>query len=267
MFKIIGSGSFGTALRHVIKNSGFVISDIDYEFVIPAVPSYAVPDVLDEKEKTIIFVSKGFLENGKLIGEWADKIGLKWAVFAGPHFASELVQNLETCSVLGADSEIPEVMKWKNMNVKFSHHKIEIQLLGALKNIYACFFGIIDGLKLGKNFSASMFSLVIEEINEIFNKLNLESNMIYNQACIGDLILTCTSSQSRNYNEGFNRVMNIKNHQLSEAKHSAIAFIKRFPDQKYICSFVGEVMHNDLKGSDVKSLFDKFYKDYKELKN
>lgn len=267
MFKIIGNGIFGTALQHIIKNSDLTISDLNYKFLIPAVPSYAIPDVLNKesklRDKHIIFVSKGFLENGQLIGEWADQQKLRWSVFAGPHFASELTQNLETWSIFGSDHKIDEIMQLKNMNVQFSKYKLEIQLLGILKNIYACFFGIIDGLQLGKNFAASMFTFVIQEIKQIFIQLNFNQEIIYSHAGIGDLILTCTSTQSRNYQEGLHRVVEIENHNLSEAKHSAIAFLKRFPNQQCICTFVGQIMLYDLKGNRLRKMFTDFIQNYR----
>ncbi|QEK38755.1 hypothetical protein [Candidatus Cytomitobacter primus] len=260
MFKVLGKGSFGSAVKHIITNSNLPLTDQNYKFIIPAVPSYAVPEVL-EKESidrlrknniTIIFVSKGFLYTGELLGEWANHKRLDWAVFAGPHFASELQSNLPTYSMLGYEKEIPEIKNWSNMNVMLSTDKIAIQLLGALKNIYACFFGIIAGLELGRNYTASMFTFVLKEIQQIFDDMHLNQEAIYSYAGISDLILTCTSSKSRNYKEGFNRTQSILSNHLSEAKHSAIAFTKRFNStskehKKYqICRFISEVMKLDL---------------------
>ncbi len=256
MFKVIGNGSFGTAIKHIITNSGFELSE-QARFIIPAVPSYAVPDVLGNiSNQTIIFVSKGFLPNGQLLGEWADERKIDWAVLAGPHFASEIIKNLPTFSIMGYQKEIEEFKKWKNMNISFSTNKLGVQILGALKNIFACFFGIIHGLNLGKNFSASMIVGVIQEIKQIFKDLNLDTEIINSPAGIGDLILTCNSIESRNFKEGSDRVSGIKTTHLSEACHSAIAFEIRSNGQYKICRFISEIMKNDLRSyKEINHLF------------
>ncbi len=257
MFKIIGNGSFGKAIKHVIINSDLKISDSNFKFIIPAVPSYAVTSVLENENLSnavVIFVSKGLLEGGKLLGEWANQNNINWASLGGPHFASEIIQNLPTYSTIGYHEELSELC-WKNMNVSFSPNKLGIQMLGSLKNIFACFFGIIHGLNLGKNFSASMFFIVLEEIKQILNDMFLNISIINTAAGIGDLTLTCNSKESRNFKEGYNRVHNIHSDHLSEARHSAIEFKKRFGNKYKICDFIGRIMLNDIKGTELSKMF------------
>ncbi|WP_187440119.1 hypothetical protein [Candidatus Nesciobacter abundans] len=247
----------------------------DYPFLIPAVPSYAVPNIVEKyssKKDHIIFISKGVLENGLILGEWADKKGIDWSVIAGPHFANEIMKNLPTTSILGSEELIPEVMSFSNMGFMHSKMKKGIQFCGAMKNIIAYGCGVVSGLGLGKNAVASFLNKGFLDLRKLLMEIS-EEEVIFSPAGIGDLCLTASSDSSRNFKQGFERsasldLNNVKSYTktnrdidsssnvnaskningqiLSEAKHSALAMYNRFGDNFVTMKFVSDVLNESL---------------------
>ncbi|USO00911.1 MAG: hypothetical protein H6845_01125 [Alphaproteobacteria bacterium] len=253
-FKIIGNGAFGRALSYSLLKHGCLIDEVDYRYIIPAVPSYAVVDVLSDyclDGRTVIFVSKGLMSDGRLLGEWANENNIDWAVLAGPHFASEIIQGLDTFSVCGYEKEIKELKNVKNLNITFLKDKLAIQLLGVLKNIYAYFFGILHALNVGKNFTSAFFLMIIQEIMNIFSDLRFERDTIFSHAGLSDLFLTCTSYESRNFQSGCNLIQDKEDIALVESKHSIVLFEGRTNGKYPICHFLYQVSQNLSK--DIKS--------------
>jgi len=74
-----------------------------------------------------------------------------------------------------------------------------VQVFGALKNVLAILAGFARGLGFGENESAALLTQGIKEISAFAQEKSGEDvRCISNPGCIGDLILTCTSSTSRN---------------------------------------------------------------------
>ncbi len=79
---------------------------------------------------------------------------------------------------------------------------IGVELGGALKNVMAIAAGIITGLGLGANTQAAMITRGLAEISRLGAKTGADPLTFLGLAGVGDLVLTCTSSQSRNQTVG-----------------------------------------------------------------
>lgn len=130
------------------------------------------------------------------------------AVLSGPSHAEEVSKGMPTTVVVGAKSEktavfIQDVFMGKNFRVYVSPDMIGIELGGALKNVIALAAGILDGMELGDNTKAALMTRGIAEISRLGMEMGGKIESFFGLSGIGDLIVTCTSTHSRNHNCGY----------------------------------------------------------------
>ena len=154
----------------------------------------------------ILIGSKGLCDN-KLLYDIAtssfDKsnIGLLY----GPTFAVD-VKNLEPVgfTYAGADNSKLDLVKnlFNKSKIEYTNLVREISLLSVLKNAYSIGSGILDGMEYGSSTKGLYLCEVLNEINYLFDKEKLNKDAINTYAGIGDLFLTASSNNSRNYTYG-----------------------------------------------------------------
>lgn len=130
------------------------------------------------------------------------------AVLSGPSHAEEVSKSIPTTVVVGAKSEktatfIQDVFMGNSFRVYVSPDIIGIELGGALKNVIALAAGILDGMGLGDNTKAALMTRGIAEISRLGMELGGKMETFFGLSGIGDLIVTCTSTHSRNHNCGY----------------------------------------------------------------
>lgn len=263
-FKIIGMGKFGTALYNCISKKGGGFSETDYNWLIPAVPSSAVREVIEvELSKTshsqikILLVSKGMSEN-KFLTEILEEIILnsssylcpsalstsrllEYCLLIGPHLADELGAGLPTRSTLASIkySHFEELRQYFP-NCTFSDNPHLMSLASVFKNIVAFVCGIAEGLELGYNAKACIVQESVFQLLQIAVELGFIAADNYlgesKKSCLadllqpgilGDLILTCTSGKSRNFQAGKALVEGRQTDFLVESAHSAAILLNR----------------------------------------
>ena len=94
------------------------------------------------------------------------------------------------------------MMMNENLRVYTSADVVGVELGGALKNVMAIAAGIIDGMKLGDNPKAAMMTRGIFEMSLLGEALGGQRSTFAGLSGIGDLIVTCCSSHSRNRHVG-----------------------------------------------------------------
>ena len=130
------------------------------------------------------------------------------AVLSGPSHAEEVSKMMPTTVVVGAKSKktamfVQDVFMGNNFRVYTSPDMTGIELGGALKNVIALAAGILDGMGLGDNTKAALMTRGILEISRLGMELGGKMETFFGLSGIGDLIVTCTSSHSRNHNCGY----------------------------------------------------------------
>lgn len=130
------------------------------------------------------------------------------AVLSGPSHAEEVSKGVPTTVVVGAKSEktalfVQDVFMGDRFRVYTSPDMIGIELGGALKNVIALAAGILDGMGLGDNTKAALMTRGIAEISRLGIELGGKMETFCGLSGIGDLIVTCTSTHSRNHNCGY----------------------------------------------------------------
>ena len=129
------------------------------------------------------------------------------AVLSGPSFAREVTQGHPTAVTTASPSEetagrVQRLFMTDRFRVYTSGDVIGVELGGALKNVMAIAAGIITGLGLGANTQAAMITRGLAEISRLGAKTGADPLTFLGLAGVGDLVLTCTSSQSRNQSVG-----------------------------------------------------------------
>lgn len=132
-----------------------------------------------------------------------DKVG----ILSGPTFAIDLANNSPSgLDIATKNNETFELIRncLENDTLKIvrSSDIIGTQICGAIKNVYAIVSGMLEGLNATESTKALFFTNVVNEISSIINKLGGDYKTVCSLSGIGDLLLTCTSSKSRNYNLG-----------------------------------------------------------------
>ena len=186
------------------------------DIIVLAVPSSVTRAVAHwlkdyiSKEQIIVNIGKGLDEknNQRLSEAVREEIpDCRFAVISGPSHAEEVAREIPTASVVSSfDKETAEYVQEVFMNDKYrlyiNSDLIGVEMGGALKNVIAIAAGICDGMKFGDNSKAALMTRGITEIARLGVFLGGKEETFAGLSGIGDLIVTCTSINSRNYRCG-----------------------------------------------------------------
>jgi glycerol-3-phosphate dehydrogenase (NAD(P)+) len=128
-------------------------------------------------------------------------------VLSGPSFASDAARGEPTALVLAsADAalaaELQETFATPNFRLYTSDDVLGVELAGAMKNVMAIAAGACQGLGLGSNTLAALISRGLAEMTRLAVSLGARPETLSGLAGLGDLVLTCTGSLSRNRSVG-----------------------------------------------------------------
>ncbi len=126
---------------------------------------------------------------------------------SGPNLAKEILDGQPTATVIASDyEEVVEIGQRALSSDQFfvfgSKDLVGAELAGALKNIIALGAGLLDGLEYGKNMQAMLITRGLREVIYFGKAMGSSSHAFLGTAGIGDLIATCTSDKSRNFQVG-----------------------------------------------------------------
>jgi glycerol-3-phosphate dehydrogenase (NAD(P)+) len=129
--------------------------------------------------------------------------GATVVALSGPSFAAEVVQRQPTAVVVASENnDAAEVAQHAFSSPYFrayTHTDVTgVELGGALKNVMAVATGIAEGLGLGFNARAALITRGLAEMTRLGVALGAEQSTFAGLAGLGDLVLTCTGSLSRN---------------------------------------------------------------------
>ena len=130
------------------------------------------------------------------------------AVLSGPNLAGEIARGIPAAGVIGCLEEEPRnrllgLFEGTRFRAYSSGDVRGIQLGGALKNIFAIAAGISDGLGLGENARAALVTRSLAEMTRLGVAMGGKRETFQGLSGVGDLMVTCFSSRSRNHHVGF----------------------------------------------------------------
>jgi glycerol-3-phosphate dehydrogenase (NAD(P)+) len=126
---------------------------------------------------------------------------------SGPSFAMEMARRLPTAVTLAAADEsvaqhVQQIISTDYFRAYTTTDVIGVELGGALKNVIAIAAGCADGLGFGNNTLAAIMTRGLAEITRLAVKLGAKPHTLAGLAGMGDLVLTCTGTLSRNRTVG-----------------------------------------------------------------
>ena len=239
---ILGCGAYGTALAHMFKenncniimwnkfDNGFdeLKNELDVEFTIDM--KYAIDKAnllviaipLEYLENTVIELSKIYKGQDMVIaskgidtktGLFAHQIINKYikcdniGAISGGTFAVDMKNKMIMGITLGTKSDsvkdkIKNILENKYLRVQYYDDMLGVEICGSIKNVMAIGFGILDGALYPESSRFLFLTEAIYEIDALIKTLGGSDNTIMSYAGIDDIMMTCTSSKSRNYTMG-----------------------------------------------------------------
>ncbi len=181
--------------------------------VIVAVPSHFAEAVVDTlvratpRAATVVSATKGLEpRGGRCMSQLLAQLlpGRPIAVLSGPSFAREVASGLPTALVIASSDEeaarrLQRALAGPAFRLYTNRDVLGVEIAGALKNVMAIATGLGDGLGLGENARAALITRGLAEILRLGVALGAQPTTFAGLAGLGDLVLTCTGSQSRNH--------------------------------------------------------------------
>lgn len=129
------------------------------------------------------------------------------AVLSGPSFAAEVARGLPTAvTVASRDAALARAfvgaLGTPHFRPYFSHDPVGAEIGGAVKNVLAIACGIVEGRRLGDNARAALITRGLAEMVRLGVAKGAAPETFRGLSGLGDLVLTCTAGQSRNYTLG-----------------------------------------------------------------
>ena len=192
-----------------------VLKDASVVFI--ATPSIIFQQIIQrisnliEDDSYLISCTKGIL--GKpfrpLSEVITEKVGNTLGVLSGPNLAKEIADNKVAGSVIASsDNElinsVKSVLSSQTFKIYSSNDMQGVEFAGALKNIYAIICGMADSLKVGENAIGLILTRSMAEMSRFAVAKGANPITFLGLAGMGDLVATCTSKLSRNYQLGYN---------------------------------------------------------------
>ena len=220
---ILGNGKWGTALGSLLSENkkefkfwqiGTEISD--NSIIVNCLPTSVIRKVLQTHGKNL----KNFIciNGAKGIEQKTHKIpyeitteilGSKIDYFTliGPGFAAEIVDKMPTLVNIGYVNAknlkfVQNLFQTDYFRIRLVKEIKALEIAGGFKNVYAIACGIAGGLGYGANTTTKLILVAIEEFYAFSKSMHMNINQDMLAGTIGDLILTCTSTESRNFSFG-----------------------------------------------------------------
>lgn len=190
----------------------------DTDVIVLAVPTAAIRETMEKIRENgfraiIVNLAKGLEQGSHLrVSEIAKAILPEnpFVVLSGPSHAEEVAKLLPTTVLVCSENKdialkVQDLFTYDAFRVYVQDDMIGVEIGGALKNIIALGAGLSDGLGYGDNAKAALMTRGITEIQRLGIALGAKPVTFQGLSGIGDLIVTCTSVHSRNWQFG-NRI-------------------------------------------------------------
>lgn len=234
---IIGAGNWGTALAIVAARAGHNVNlwsrtprivstpervnatnDLgealrDASMILFAAPSHTARELLTDiaplltEPAIIVSVSKGIeIDTGKRISEIVKEVvggAHPFVCLSGPSFAKEVVAGYPTAIVaaskdIAAARTVQNDLSFDNLRIYTNSDVVGTELGGSVKNVMAIAAGMTTGLGFGSNSVAALITRGLAEITRLARREGAQIETLMGLAGLGDLVLTCTGTLSRN---------------------------------------------------------------------
>ena len=134
-------------------------------------------------------------------------LGATVAVLSGPGFAMDVARGLPTAVTIAASDEavadaLSEALAGPSFRPYASTDVVGVEIGGAVKNVLAITAGIVAGQKLGASAHAALIARGFAELRRLAEAMGARPETLMGLSGLGDLVLTASSPQSRNFSYG-----------------------------------------------------------------
>ncbi|NOZ67387.1 MAG: NAD(P)-dependent glycerol-3-phosphate dehydrogenase [Alphaproteobacteria bacterium] len=262
-------------LPESLKATGNLADVAMAEVILMVVPAQFVRAIAQDmkvflKESTpIILCAKGIEQStGKMMNEVVTEVLPKspLVVLSGPTFAREVAADMPSAVTIASKYQqiaqnVADTLGQPTFRPYLSRDVVGAEVGGAVKNVLAVACGIVAGLELGDNARAALITRGLAEMVRFGEVFGAKRETMMGLCGLGDLILTCSSVQSRNMSLGMalgqgKSVAEIMSGRISVAEgyHTAgilAEIAERENIDMPIAAAVNEILH---KGGDVKEI-------------
>ena len=197
------------------ENLNEVVKDAAVVFI--ATPSIVFEQIVNrlsqsiEDDAYLISCTKGILDNPfRLLSEVIlSKMNNSVGVLSGPNLAKEIAENKVAGTVIASDNEelldvVKSILSSKTFKIFSSNDIKGVELAGSLKNIYAIICGMAESLNVGENAIGLILTRSMAEMSRFSVAKGANPVTFLGLSGMGDLVATCMSNLSRNYQLGLN---------------------------------------------------------------
>lgn len=229
---VIGAGAWGSTLAGLLRDNGHDVSIwsrrserslndtiANSELVISAVSMKGVRSVIEQISipiPAIVTATKGLdSQSGSdqalpLLPSqvWQSAFAKSAiAVLSGPNLSKEIQQGLPAASVVASQDQaladqVQRAFSSSRFRVYTNSDPLGVELGGTLKNVIAIAVGACDGLQLGTNAKSALVTRGLAEMIRLGTTWGAKPETFYGLSGLGDLLATCSSALSRNYQVG-----------------------------------------------------------------
>ena len=198
---------FSTDLKKVVEGK---------DLIVIAVPAFAFENVTMElskyikKKQPVLIATKGIQQNTCLFlnDVFAEYLKNSIAIISGPTFAVDMIKDAPIGFSMATKSHKTEMVIRKcfeNSTTKFRRTRdiIGIEICGSIKNVMAIASGMLEGMGVTDSTRALFLTESMNDIKELINALGGKKKSILSFAGFGDILMTCTSKNSRNFSFGY----------------------------------------------------------------
>lgn len=161
--------------------------------------------------KLLVSTTKGIeADSFKLMSQILEEIApdARIGVLSGPNLAREVAEHALTATVIASEDEelcqrVQQALHGHTFRVYASRDRFGVELGGALKNVYAIMSGMAAALGMGENTKSMLITRALAEMTRFAVTLGANPMTFLGLAGVGDLIVTCSSPKSRNYQVGY----------------------------------------------------------------
>jgi glycerol-3-phosphate dehydrogenase (NAD(P)+) len=227
---IIGAGAWGGALANLTQINGYeptiwsrncseLLADtiVGKVAIVSAVSMSGVRSVIEtlagsiEPSQIIVTATKGLDAQTNSTPAQLWRIAFPEnpiVVLSGPNLSREIQQGLPAATVVAsqdhlAATKIQGIFSSPKFRVYTNDDPIGVEIAGTVKNVIAIAAGTCDGLKLGNNAKSALLTRGLAEIIRIGQYWGGKTETFYGLSGLGDLLTTCNSPLSRNYQVGY----------------------------------------------------------------
>ena len=243
---ILGDGAMSNAISHILSQNGIFcevfsrkngnvsqIKQCDVAFV--CIPSGSVVEYLDSlcKIPTIVSCSKGLSGNddffiSKLFNE------SQFCVLAGPNFANEILENAMTITTIASKNlenikTIASMLQNDIFEVEESSEVLGVEICGIVKNAMAIIMGYISVKTNFWNEKSIVLTKCFGELSQILEYFGCDKSALQLSCGIGDIFLTCSTTNSRNFKFGANFANGIEDSTKTVEGLRSFEFIRKLP--------------------------------------